>query len=87
MHQGDAQLNLYTSWLATGFAVFLGAQRAIELLPAATVSANFVYNTMCTLAAGTCVLAFLANQTHEHGLGDGTSLLIAASFLSSATRL
>ncbi len=82
--QGQETVSLYANYLALAFGLLLGAQRAIQLLPFAAARAGFVWSTMCTLAAGACLIGYAANQAEPHALGDGTSLLIIASIMSSA---
>jgi len=82
--QGPETVRLYANYQALAFGLRLGAQRAIQLLPFAAARAGFVWSTMCTLAAGACLIGYAANQAEPHALGDGTSLLITASIMSSA---
>jgi len=82
--QGQETVSLYANYLALAFGLLLGAQRAIQLLPFAAARAGFVWSTMCTLAAGACLIGYAANQAEPHALGDGTSLLITASIMSRA---
>ncbi|KAK9833436.1 hypothetical protein WJX81_005377 [Elliptochloris bilobata] len=84
--EGQSTLELYVKYMTVGYAALYGAQRAMTLVQAAIVPANFVWNTMWTLAAGAMVLSFIADHTEKWALGDGTSLLIASSIMSSHTQ-
>ena len=70
--------------MAVAFAMYFGIMRAMALQPAAVAPANFVWNTMWVLAAGSTVLGFISDRTQDHALGDGHLLLIASSVISSA---
>ncbi|CAL8463377.1 g2911 [Coccomyxa elongata] len=76
--EGGAVIKMYTQIGSLLFAVVLGAKRAFELRPHATVASGFLTNTMVTLVAGAMLLRFVCDQNEDYGLGDGISLLICA---------
>ena len=82
--QGAAVIKMYTQIGSLLFAIVLGAKRAVELRPHATVASGFLTQTMVTLVAGAMLLRFVCDQNEDHGLGDGISLLICAGMAAGA---
>lgn len=85
--QGGAVIKMYTQIGSLLFAVVLGAKRAVELRPHATIASGFLTNTMVTLVAGAMLLRFVCDQNEDYGLGDGISLLICAGMAAGAPPL
>ena len=62
-----------------------GANQGLRLLPSAAVNPNIPFLTLITvmLVAGAAVLRWLAHSNETRGLGDGTTVLIALSIVTS----
>jgi preprotein translocase subunit SecY len=71
-----------------------GYKTCWEYRPVALASAAFwspaffrwAVDKTATLAAGAVLLQFIAEQVEEWGLGDGVSMIICLSVLTSASR-
>ncbi len=92
--QGRRKINSYTRWLTFPLAL-LQSYGMIILLNSQTQGAPIVDTssfsamipTMLTITAGTVLLVWLGEQITEKGIGNGISLLIFASIISSVPQM
>ncbi|MFA6917259.1 MAG: preprotein translocase subunit SecY [Candidatus Gracilibacteria bacterium] len=88
--QGRRRINAYTRWLTLplaflqsyGMMILLNSQSKVPII-ADMSNLMTVLPLMITLSAGTLLLVWLGEQISERGIGNGISLLIFASIISS----
>src|SRR3989441_8063980 len=83
---GYAKINQYTRYLTIGLAAAQATGYAYLFKKSNALSANTgrVVLIIVTLTAGTALLMWLGELITKRGIGNGISLLIFASILSSA---
>ena len=70
-----------------GFAGLQGVHRAAQMRKGYNLTDLPVMVTMATLAAGTAMQLFIADNIELHGLGDGLNFLICLSIVAGAPQL
>ena len=83
---GYAKINQYTRYLTIGLAAAqsLGYAYLFKRQGALTADAGHLVLIVLTLTAGTALLMYMGELITKRGVGNGISLLIFASILSSA---
>jgi len=88
--QGRRKINAYTRWLTLplaflqsyGMILLLNSQSKIPII-SNTSDPAVILPIMITLSAGTLLLVWLGEQISERGIGNGISMIIFASIVSS----
>lgn len=91
---GRRKINSYTRWLTLplaflqsyGMMILLNSQAKIPII-SNIQDPTVVLPIMITLSAGTLLLVWLGEQISERGIGNGISLLIFASIISSVPEM
>ncbi len=91
---GRRKINSYTRWLtfplaflqSYGMIVLLNSQSNVPIISDIT-DPTVVLPIMLTVTAGTILLVWLGEQITEKGIGNGISLLIFASIISSVPQM
>lgn len=87
---GRRKINSYTRWLTLplaflqsyGMIILLNSQAKIPIVSSIS-DPTVVLPIMITISAGTLLLVWLGEQISERGIGNGISMLIFASIISS----
>jgi len=91
---GRRKINSYTRWLtfplaflqSYGMIILLNSQSNVPII-SDIADPTVVLPIMLTVTAGTIVLVWLGEQITEKGIGNGISLLIFASIISSVPQM
>ncbi len=89
---GYAKINQYTRYLtvalaaaqALGYSILFHSQKGTDGQPLLQASAGRLVLLVVTLTAGTTLLMWIGEQITKRGVGNGISILIFASILTSA---
>lgn len=90
--KGQIRINQYTRYLTIVIAFFQSVAFVRTLLVENAMSGNklipytdglFIPMAICTLMAGSFAIIWIADKITEFGIGNGTSIMIYASILSS----
>ena len=89
---GYATINQYTRYLtvalaaaqALGYSILFHSQKGTDGQPLLQASAGRLVLLVVTLTAGTTLLMWIGEQITKRGVGNGISILIFASILTSA---
>jgi preprotein translocase subunit SecY len=89
---GYAKINQYTRYLtvalaaaqAFGYAILFHSQKGTDGQPLLQANAGRLVLLVVTLTAGTTLLMWIGEQITKRGVGNGISILIFASILTSA---
>lgn len=91
--QGRRKINSYTRWLTLplcflqsyGMIILLNSQSQTPIID--TSNSMILLTVMFSISAGTILLVWLGEQISERGIGNGISLLIFASIISSIPQM
>eukprot|EP00894_Picocystis_sp_ML_P004887 jgi/Pico_ML_1/55404/g1093.t1 len=75
-------INRVTKYIALGIALLQSAYLALACAPFTVMTRFYFLTTTLLLTAGSMIVMFIAEAITEHGIGNGTTIIICLSILA-----
>lgn len=79
---GMDAINRVTKYIALGIALLQSAYLALACAPFTVMTRFYFLTTTLLLTAGSMIVMFIAEAITEHGIGNGTTIIICLSILA-----